>query len=82
MKGKKKKITFIEFWTILVATSRFLLRPEMWSRQGTLMFTTCSFLSLLYFSRDLSFTVSTFFSILLFPYPAFLVATFGLVLRP
>ena len=42
---------------------------------------TCSFLSLLYFSHDLSFTVSTFFSTLLFPHPAFLVATFGLVLR-
>ena len=44
--------------------------------------TTCSFLSFLYLSRDLSFTFSTFFSVLLFPHPAFLVATFGLVLRP
>ena len=44
--------------------------------------TTCSFLSYLYFSRDLSFTVSTFFSILLSPHPAFLVATFGLMLQP
>ena len=38
--------------------------------------TTFSFLSFLYLSRDLSFTVSTFFSVLLFPHPAFLVATF------
>ena len=44
--------------------------------------TTCSFLSLLYFSRDLNFTVVTFFYNLLFPHPAFLVATFGLMLRP
>ena len=29
---------------------------------------TCSFLSLLYFSCDLSFTFVTFFSILLFPF--------------
>ena len=49
---------------------------------GNFYFTTFSFLSLLYFSRDLSFTISTSFSILLFPHPAFLVATFGLVLRP
>ena len=30
--------------------------------------TTCSFLSFLYFSHDLSFTVVTFFSTLLFPF--------------
>ena len=38
--------------------------------------TTCSFLSFLYLSRDLSFTVSTFFSVLLFPHPAFFCCNF------
>ena len=44
--------------------------------------TTFTFLSFLYFSPDLNFTISTFFSILLSPHPAFLVATFGIMLRP
>ena len=73
MRGLKSY--FIEFWTFLVATSGFLLRPEMWSRQGIFDVKTFSFLSLLYLSRDLSFTVSTSLSILLFPHSAFLVAT-------
>ena len=41
----------------------------------------CAFLSFLYFSRDLSFIVSTFFSTLLIPHPAFLVITIVLVFR-
>ena len=32
--------------------------------------------------HDMGLDVTTFFSTLLFPHPAFLVATFGLVLRP
>ena len=43
---------------------------------------TCSFLSLLYFSRDLNFTFLTFFSILLFPFQHSWLQLFGLVLRP
>ena len=49
---------------------------------GNLMLQHKNVLSLLYFSRDLSFIILTLFSTFYFSHPSFLVATFGLMLRP
>ena len=49
---------------------------------GNLMLQHKNVIFLLYFCRDLSFIILTFFSTFYFSHPAFLVATFGLMLRP
>ena len=73
------KPTLFDFWTILVTTSKFSVMSYNVVMIGKLVLQHKNVLSLLYFSRDLSFIILTFFSTFYFSLPAFLVATFELI---